>query len=190
MNPKITTERQDVLRTPEIVETLEKADQQWLKALICLAWIFGKRISELLQVKQSEIYTDRHYLYCRFQVLKKKSRKSIGEPVPYLKRKTRRHPGVKHILDYLQSLPKEQEYLFEYKGRIITRHRATYYLKKANKQAWFHLFRHSLATEMAERGGTTFELLDWFDWERPKTALRYVKRGTGLTEKWSRKQTW
>jgi hypothetical protein len=63
--------------------------------------------------------------------------------------------------------------------------KAQYYLKKVNKNVWWHLFRESLATEMAERGATEEELMHWFDWSRADTAHQYVKRGIKLTEKWS-----
>jgi len=62
---------------------------------------------------------------------------------------------------------------------------ARYWFRKANPNAWFHLFRESLATKMAEHGATEEELMHWFDWDRVDTAHEYVKRGTKLTEKWA-----
>jgi hypothetical protein len=47
---------------------------------------------------------------------------------------------------------------------------------------WSHLFRHSLATEIAELPGTTaYELKSWFDWNYLSTAEAYLSdTGTNL----------
>lgn len=149
--------------------------EPWLKALIALLWMFGKRISETLAVKRSDIWKDKKYLYVRFHVLKKKGRKDAPIPKPYIKKKTLRHSGAKHILGYVATL--EDESLFH-----VSRTLAYYYLKKINPEAWFHLFRESLATEMAEHGASEEQLLTWFDWEKADQAHEYVKHGTKLIE--------
>jgi len=180
--PKIKTKRNDILRLEEI-EKMLKASDGWLQCLIGLSWIFGKRISENLKVKKSDLWTDKEFLYVRFYVGKKKSRTSSPILKPYLKRINLEHPAVPYILNYIKNL--ETEKLFPKKTRQL----ALYYLKRINPKAWFHLFRESLATEMAERGASEEELLHWFDWDRVDTAHEYVKRGTKLTERLS-KRTW
>jgi len=179
--PKIKTKRTDILRDFEIKKMLANSDP-WLQALICLAWLFGKRINELLKVSKEDMRTEDGYLYIRFYVSKKRTRKDEAVPKPYLKKMTLNNPYVKPILAYAATI--KEGLLFR-----MTRQLALYYLKKANQKAWFHLFRESLATEMAERGATEEELLHWFDWERVDTAHEYVKRGTKLTEKYS-ERTW
>jgi integrase len=178
--PTIKTKRSDILRTKEIEETLANSDN-WLKALVCLAWLFGKRINELLQVRKEDVYTKDSYLYVRFFVSKKKTRADPPVPKPYLKRITLRNKFTKPVLTHWKTV--ESGRLFP-----LSRQLALYYLKKANPQAWFHLFRESLATEMAERGATEEKLMHWFDWERVDTAHDYVKRGTGLTEEYSERE--
>jgi integrase len=153
--------------------------EPWLQCLICLAWLFGKRINELLKVSKEDVYIREGYLYVRFIVSKKASRKDLPVPKPFVKRVTLRNPWVKPILDYSQV--GSSGLLFP----KMTRQLALYYLKKINSQAWFHLFRESLATEMAERGATEEKLMHWFDWDRVDTAHEYVKRGTKLTEEYS-----
>jgi integrase len=173
--PKITTKRDDILRKAEMLEMLRSDSEPWLKALIALLWMYGKRISETLAVKKSDVWKDKKYLYVRFNVLKKKKRKNAPTPKPYVKKKTLRHSGAKYILEYLADL--EEETLFN-----VSRQLALYYLKKINPKSWFHLFRESLATEMAEHGASEEQLLHWFDWERADSAHTYVKRGTKLIE--------
>ena len=181
--PKIKTKRSDIYRKFEIAEMLNNSDP-WLKALIALSAIFGKRISEILKLQKTDLRVDDRYLYVRFLVSKKRTRKDAPIPKPYLKRITLKHPLVPYILDYVKVI-EDQTLLFN----GMTRQRALYYLKKVNPQAWFHLFRESLATEMAERGATEEQLMHWFDWDRVDTAHEYVKRGTKLTEQYA-ERTW
>jgi len=178
--PKIKTKRNDILRTQEVLTMLNDSPD-WLQCLIAIAWIFGKRISEILKVRKEDIWTDERYLYIRFYVSKKKTRKDEPIPKPYTKRISLIHPGVKYILNYTQE---KEGKLFD-----ISRNLAWYYLKKVNPNTWFHLFRESLATEMAEHGATEEMLMHWFDWDRVDTAHDYVKRGVKLTEELS-ERTW
>lgn len=196
--PKIKTKRTDILRTFEIKKMLEQSEP-WLQCLIAIAWIFGKRINEILKVTKEDIFIREGYLYIRFTVSKRKlvsSETVIGEdgkphrklklePLTpkFTKRITLRNPYVKYILDYISTIQEGQVF------PNMSRQLAHYYLKKVNPKAWFHLFRHSLATEMSERGATEEKLMNWFDWDRVETAHNYVKRGTKLTEEYS-ERTW
>lgn len=179
--PTIKTKRSDILRTREVQAMLDQCHATWLKALICLAWLFGKRVNELLNVRKEDVYVKDSYLYVRFFVSKKKTRQAEPVPKPYLKRITLRNPFTKPVLAYLKTIKTGK--LF-----YVSRQLALYYLKKANNKAWFHLFRESLATEMAERGATEEKLMHWFDWDRVDTAHSYVKRGTKLTEEYSERE--
>ena len=182
--PKIRTKRSDILRKKEIQDTLTKAAKTglWLQCLIALAWAFGKRINELLRLQAEDLRTDDKFLYARFFVSKKKTRKDQAVPKPYLKRITLSHPSVSYILAHLKEI--REGPLFH-----VSRNLAWWYLKKANPKAWWHLFRESLATEMAEHGASEEMLMHWFDWDRLDTAHAYVKRGTKLTEELS-ERTW
>jgi len=205
---KVTTKRNDILRSFEINKMLKQADA-WLQCAIAMAWLFGKRINEILKLKRENIYTDEKYLYVRFFVSKKKTRIDPPVPKPYLKRITLRNPYCKYILNYIETI--EEGYIFpantkprikkffdkkmnvwrEYhrEGGHVTPEAAYYHLKKLAPKTWWHLFRESLATEMAEHGATEEKLMHWFDWDRVDTAHQYVKRGTKLTEEYS-ERTW
>jgi integrase len=180
--PKIKTKRNDILRKKEILAMLKIADP-WLAAAIAIAWIFGKRVNEILRLDVDSIRIDDKFLYIRFFVSKKKIRTDVPVPRPYLKRISLTHLGVPYILRYVQTV--KEGLLFPDMSRQL----ALYYLKKTNPKAWFHLFRESLATEMAEHGASEEMLMHWFDWDRIDTAHQYVKRGTKLTEELS-ERTW
>lgn len=179
--PKIKTKRSDIYRSFEVKKMLDSADP-WLQCLIALSAIFGKRITENLKLTKDDLRIDERYLYVRFLVCKKRTRKDAPIPKPYLKRINLKHPLVHYITDYLQICQTERLFL-------VSRQLALYYFKKVNPNGWFHLFRESLATEMAERGASEEQLMHWFDWDRVDTAHEYVKRGTKLTEQYS-ERTW
>ncbi|MDH5765044.1 MAG: site-specific integrase [Gammaproteobacteria bacterium] len=185
--PKVTTKRDDILRPSEITDMLESAKYEpWLQCLVCILAVFGKRISEVIKLKRSDIWFDDTYLFVQFNVLKKASKKADSMPKPYLKRKTRKHAFVKPIIRYIIGV--EKGYLFPSTRSAygyISRQHAWNKIKALNPKAWCHLFRESLATSMAEHDATEEDLLHWFDWDRVDTAHRYVKRGTRLTKKWS-----
>lgn len=171
------------------METIERAaDKPWLQCLIAIAWLFGKRITEILQLRREATWVDENYLYIRFLVSKKKKRRETAVPRPFVKRITLRHPGVQYILRYIENC-EGQLFLPGLKNTESKRVRAWQHLKEINSQAWWHLFRESLATQMAERGATEEMLMHWFDWDRVDTAHDYVKRGTKLTEALS-DRTW
>jgi len=204
---KVKTKRTDILRSFEIKQILEKAEP-WLQCVIALAWLFGKRINEIMRLKREDIYTDEKYLYVRFLVGKKHERKEQPVPKPYLKKVNLRNPYIKYISGYLEksregyvfpapTAPRTKRFLdkrmnvwreYYREGGYITPEAAYYHLKKIAPKVWFHLFRESLATEMAERGATEEQLMHWFDWDRVDTAHEYVKRGTKLTEQLSERQ--
>jgi integrase len=201
-------QRTDILRNSEVDMILKNAEA-WLQCVIALAWMFGKRINEILRLKREDVYTEGDYLYVRFLVGKKKSRKDQPIPKPYLKRITLKNEYCKYVLSYIKDI--KEGYIFPAKskprvkrffdkrmnvwreypreGGHITPELAYYYLKRLAPNTWWHLFRESLATEMAERGATEEKLMHWFDWDRVDTAHQYVKRGTKLTEELS-ERTW
>lgn len=160
---------------------LEKAKgvTVWLPCLIALLWIFGKRISENLALYREDLRLEKGYLYVKFTVLKKKSRKAEPVPKVYLKKINTKHKGVPYITEYINKI--ETGPLFPNLSRELAR----YYFRKVTTKAWFHLFRESLATQMAEHEATEEQLLHWFDWQRVETAHRYVKRGTRLIKKFA-----
>jgi hypothetical protein len=54
---------------------------------------------------------------------------------------------------------------------------------------WFHLFRHSLATELASSKVSAFEMKSGFDWENISVADEYVS-ASGVTTKNISSRVW
>lgn len=89
---------------------------------------------------------------------------------------------------YSDFLDDEIDFLFprkQCKTGHIFREYAWHVLKMVKPDISSHLFRHSLATQMAEEGATAYEMVNWFDWERTDTALEYIRRSGRLTERLS-----
>ena len=189
-----------------------KFNPDMIKCLLALLWIFGKRISEILKVRRGDIFTRKGYLYVRFTVLKKRGLKERPIPEKRLKRITLQNPYAKLIINWTNRFERAGSYIFPGRvrertfnvvkketGKVYTYHQdaeprmsrelAYKILKGINPKVWLHLFRSSVATEMAERGATEEQLMAWFDWDRYDTAHEYVKGGPKLTAKWA-KRTW
>jgi hypothetical protein len=89
------------------------------------------------------------------------------------------------------SIERRLEKIYSYKreGGHITPDSALYYLKKIQPDAYYHLFRATLATAYANRGATEYKLMAHFDWDDPKVAANYVKRA-GVTTKEMSSRKW
>lgn len=183
-----------------------------VECLLALLFIFGKRKWETLRLRKRDIYLERGYLFVRFRVTKKKSRRD--NPLEFVRVKNIRetHPYVEYIKSYIDGLKPEDflfpgnsgvrdvevsrkwegsngekkmaryGYSYDYSGHISPE-LAWKWVHFLNPDAWVHLFRTSLATMMAEHSYTEDELMHWFDWNDPRTAHGYVKGGTTMLQK-------
>jgi len=244
--PEIKTKHKDILRLRDVNDMLELVhtlaltnkpalytfnDKQgnpheeelilhygMTEALVCLLYLFGKRISEVLQLTRGDIWTKQGYMYIRFHILKKKSRTALLLPVSKVKRVSikAQEPLVIPILSYANQLTdmhmplfpghsrphtiivkrKDKEtgkiiktYKYEMKREgFMSRQHAYKILKALNPEAYPHWFRHSLATELAEQGFNPHELKDWFDWSRYETASSYVEGMPAMTQRISKRK--
>ena len=151
------------------------------RALIAFLFGYGKRISEVIELTRFDVYIADQYIETTFKILKRKPESGIL-PV-FSKRLSSEHYLAPFIVDYVEQF--EEGYLFP--GRSeghISRMTAYRWLKKISDDLWPHLFRHSLATLMAENGATAYELKSFFDWKDIRTATRYVEDTQGLSYKW------
>lgn len=167
--------------------------------------------------KYGDVWKERGYLFVRFTILKKEAKNKQPIPVKKVKRIriSNNLEFVKPIARYVGKIKDPEAYLFpgnsrphkliakrkdKETGRIIkvykyevtdrglmSREHAYKILKGLNPKCWIHLFRHSLATQLAEEGFSGIELMHWFDWSRYETALRYVAGSPKLTEKISKR---
>ena len=173
--PKIKSLRDDIIRPDELKLYLKMASRK-PKHQYLMVWLyaFGKRISETVTLNRDDVSYDENYVYARFTILK--TRPKSGLKTVRTKRLTRKHWLTDRLIEHISNTPKG-EYLFpswSEKG-YLTRRGALYILKKYSEDIWCHLFRHSLAVQMAEHGATILGLMAWFDWEDEKTAIRYIR---------------
>jgi len=186
-----------------------------VQCLIALLWLFGKRKIENLTLRRRDVYVRGRWLYVRFKVRKKKDRKQEATPITYLKKVTLDNPYVEYVLRWVETIDNPDAYIFPGRTRpkirtvkmrnketgkvkvytyrdeeegYLSPQMAWKIIKFLNPKAWVHLFRHSVATQMAEEGATEDELMAWFDWDHPVTPHKYVKRGTRLIEKWAERK--
>jgi len=81
-----------------------------IECLLCLEWLFGKRIYEVLCVRRGDIKVDNGYLYCRFTVQKKPQKTSAGViGTNVTKRINLTHPYAHYVTDYLNILDKKRK---------------------------------------------------------------------------------
>jgi site-specific recombinase XerD len=181
---KIKSLRSDIVRTPEGKLLMIKARDPRVKYLLAMLIGYGKRVSEVLALDRSDLHVSEDgFIVVRFKILK--SRPKSGIMKIRTKRLSLDHWCARPIIQYVQYI--EDGYLLPSYGKTghITRQMARHWLKALDKDVWPHLFRHSLATMMAENGATAFELKAYFDWDDIRTAQRYVLETEALSEKWA-----
>ncbi len=103
--PKIKTEREEfVIYRPEWEKTLADAKEYstWLAAWLAFDCIFGKRRNEICKLKRKDIWIQSDFLFVRFYVGKKKSKKATIDKLPYTKKKALQHSAIHYILEYLK----------------------------------------------------------------------------------------
>lgn len=191
--------REDIIRPSELDQILQKAGSlekfglpgvAW-QALVSILWLYGKRVSEVVSLKTQAVRVNDEYLAILFNVLKKKGRKDPGVLRPFTKRVTMENIYTNFVITWWE-INTGETFLFprpQTKMGHIYRQYAHLALKEISPRISSHLFRHSLATQMAEQGATAYELVNWFDWDRTDTALEYVRRSGAMTKRLS-DRTW
>jgi integrase len=193
-------------------ESSEKlfVDYTMVKCLLCLLYVFGRRIRGVLRLKREDFWSKRGYLYVRFTVLKKARRKDELKPRTRVKRINvkKQWKYARHILDYISTIKDPEANIFPGRSRahvlkvkrrgesgeilktyryemtasgLMSRQRAYKIIKALNPNVYPHWFRHSLATQLAEEGIDAWQLMNWFDWDRFGTAKRYVAGTAAMT---------
>lgn len=186
---KIKSLRSDILRTPEVKLLIKSTDDPRVRYLIAMLAAYGKRITEVLMVKVKDITIDdtEKFIVTRFYILK--SRPKAGIMKVRHKRLAIDHWTARFILPFIQGRDPEGHVLPSYgPSGHVHRKTAWLWLKMLDPDIWPHLFRHSLATMMAEQGATAFELKAFFDWDDIRTAMRYVRETEALSEKWAKRK--
>jgi len=171
--------------------------------LFAVFWAFGKRISEIVELRTTDISIRGNELVITFTIRKKVRKSKKGIPIPEDKqgtppRRTKRltldNKYAQIIKDYWESIKERGGFLFPRRqtrmGHIYPR-----YVWDAIKEMgfeqpiWSHLFRHTLATELAQNDVGAFEMKTWFDWEKIDTADSYVS-AAGVSTKKASSRKW
>lgn len=190
-----TTEIDTILDQIVSINYLDISGRAW-QCLIAILWLTGKRISEVVCLRISDVRIRGNYLTITFSVLKKRGKRTKRDgtftidnrpPPRRTKRITLDNPYSMYVTNWWDSIKDRETFMFP---RPQTKMRYIY-----PKYVWdviqmlgleqpvsCHLFRHTLATQMAEDGATAWELKSWFDWENISTADEYVS-SAGMSTK-------
>ncbi|MHC4573371.1 MAG: tyrosine-type recombinase/integrase [Planctomycetota bacterium] len=176
---KIKSDRTDIIRPDELKVYLAMAKRNPKhQGLMAMLYAYGKRVSEVVPMKRSELqFTDKG-LMARFLILKHRPKSGV---LPYKwKRLSLEHWLYPYIEGYTQFRDRQygpEGLLFPSHSESghLTRQGALWILKKYSPDIWPHLFRHSLAVQMAESGATLPDLIAYFDWLDDKTAVHYIR---------------
>lgn len=152
---------------------LDRAPDQKIRALISLLYITGWRVSEILQIRKEDIEVKEGYVFLTGVALKRRERKPFRHTIKF----SIETPFWQHVRVYLDTLDIEQK-LFP----LMSRFSVVYHLKRLNPTTYCHLFRHTRATRLAEKGATDQQLQTWFGWKRNAMAGEYVRRSPKLIE--------
>lgn len=199
--PRYSHQWAEVLDWVQVEKYLLKAakvrDGEMLQCIIALAWIFGKRINEILQLKREDIVVNAEYMTVAFRVGKKRVKRGpVVQTWP--KKINLAHPAMRYVLPWITKFSSGHIFPSRGKPRLIRRKwdnekrccthyytyrkpggylghtRATDLLKAVDPNLFWHLFRHSLATQMGKKYKDPFLLKAFFDWEKIDQAAAYV----------------
>ncbi len=176
---KVKSSRQDIIRPDELKVYLAMAKRiPRHQGLMAMLYAYGKRITEVVSLRRSEVqFTDKGIMV-RFHILKHRPKSGI---IPFKwKRLAPGHwltPYIKRYIEALDRTYRGEGYLFPGRGASghLTRQGALWILKKYSPDIWPHLFRHSLAVQMAEAGAGIPDLVAYFDWKDDSTPLLYIR---------------
>ena len=158
------------------------------QCLASILWITGKRIGEIIRLRESDFRIDDDDMYITFSILKK-NRVAKGETPRTLdetrtlvrpvstKIITLKNKYVPYVLDYASEFS-SGELLFPANTKTGYIYASYFWelLGALNTPVWAHLFRHTLATRLAQDKVSLWELTSWFDWTRTNMAEVYVSR--------------
>ena len=177
-----------ILGTTELHDIVSKAYNIGYVGISGLGWaayfsilrLYGKRVTEVITLRTRDVYVEGKYLCIRFAI--GKSHRQI-KPVRTKKVKLD-NPYAQIILEYLETVP--DGFLFPSTGTKtghIYRQYAHDACKMIRDDMTNHTFRHTLATQLAERRFTAFELQSFFDWQKLETASEYVKSSGVMSQR-------
>jgi site-specific recombinase XerD len=172
------TPKDDIIDRATIEQMICDSEDPMIEALLAVLWNTGHRISEIAGekgLKRSDVWIDDKWIYFRFSVLKRKDGFIHTIKVPM------KAAFTSYIISWIDTID-ASDLVFD-----ISRQYVDIKLKRLNKNVHAHMFRHTLATRMAEKGATKWEMDAWFGWSGWDTASIYVQKGTAMIENMANK---
>lgn len=201
----------DIMSPEEVDEIITRAGdldymglsgEAWA-CLFAIFWAYGKRVSEIVELRTTDLAIRDNDLTVTFTIRKKVRHSKNGIPVPEDKwgippRRTKRltldNTYAQIIESYWSAIRERGGFLFPRPttkmGYIYPKYVWDAIRKMEFEQPiWTHLFRHTLATELAQEEVGAFEMKTWFDWEKIDTADSYVS-AAGVSTKKASSRKW
>ena len=167
------TDPADLPQPSEVRKIQKHATNARDKAFVAFLWESGGRIGEVMEVKWKDLEDAGDFTRVRFRESKTQPRSvPIKESVPALNNWKLEHPD-----------PSPENYVFtrlhdsgqlSYNGITGGLERAAGHAEPACDTNP-HAFRKSRATYLASKGFNVFQLMSFFGWKLPETALTYVR---------------
>ena len=171
---KVVLEKDEVedmiVKAYEIFAEQEGKDLE-IASLVAFLWLAGCRISEALAVKREDVKMDEDYVYVTITPLKQWTKTKEGTkkrliPVSLV------FPRKKTIFTRLMI----EQTLATVVGHNLwdmARETAWRHIVALNSKVYPHIFRHSRATHLADRGLGDAQMKRWFGWS-PKSNMPSV----------------
>jgi integrase len=192
--PMVINAGRDLVTREEAIALVEKADSSETKALVSILYLSGARISEVMTLRRKDCWTDEKYLWIRFKTLKdRKTKVIVSERHNFFELPTPEKENffVKKIIEFVtesfsdmdKDIGKDKLIFFsDLDNSESRRNRAWRLLKKLDETLWAHLFRHTRATSLANKGATEARMMGWFGWTDPRATTTYIKRSIKTIE--------
>lgn len=168
-------------------------DVDWLAnrnaALVSTIASFGNRAGEVTGLRIKDVRVDGELLYILFKI--EKTRREEDDPFLTTKTRLLSYPLAKYIVkwyDYAYDhAPSTDSFLFPPSmglfgegdvpdwSQPVNRRVAWNVVKRIAPAWWTHLFRHMLASRLAESGKDVIDLMEWFNWKTPDIATGYAQ---------------
>jgi len=166
----------DILKPEEVKTFIESTPDPMTKALIAFLYLAGSRISEVIAIRKDNITLIDGVL-------------SIRLPI----RKTREEIAPMHTIQIAEATPFLEYFISWWQACLkadaeprlfpICKRTALRMVKRTDKSLWCHLFRHTRATRLADRGASEWEMMGWFGWRDTKTPMNYVHDSAGRVKR-------
>jgi len=172
--PKIKENKRGIISWNEAERMINSCNDLEEQSLIAFLYMSGARISEVLALKRKNFWSDYQFLNVRIITLKRKGNILHERTLFFDLNKT---PFIDPLIDYLNSIQLRESKVWDW-----TRVKAWRLIKRLEPSAWLHLFRHTRATLLAEKGATESQLIAWFGWTDGRPTQEYIQKSEKLTK--------